>query len=285
MVACVLKVEPTAFMCTICAEGDEQVVAEPDLFNDILRYQEENNSVIFGDFVGGPQYIVELCAGGHTLCARCTNTLRLNADPYYSHLLPTCPHCRSLLIHQNVARTLPVFIPTPSDNLVIAQENIKHNLIAQHTVLVALHPPTAQEKQADDEVQKQLLDNALLPPLLQSQPLALALQHEDDLHRDYLNDATASQTYFQLLLAQMQPIHHHTAEMDATNALLNVLPVYSQHIENVAHSQMQLDLCNKRLCRLQNARPHPSYVDRLLERDPQWRQRTVPNHGLPAPTY
>jgi len=278
MKACELKVEPTAFECPICCYGDAQVHGEPTVFEDLLLFQEENNSVIFGDMNGGSQYIVEICSNGHVLCTTCTTTVRRQRRS-------ACPMCRRPCIQLGSARTLPVFVPTPADELVITQQNLKLNFSAQHTVLVALHAPTAQEKQADDEVQLQLQGNALLPPLLHGQPLASALQQEDDLLHNYLNNADPTRSYFQLLLSQMPPIHQNTAGMDATNALLNVLPIPTQHMQDVSHSQMRLDLCKKQLIRLQSARPHPSYVDRLLERDPQWRERTLRNHRLPAPQY
>jgi len=278
MKACELEVEPTAFECPICCEGDVQVDGEPPLFKDLLLFQEESNSVLFGDMNGGSQYIVEICTNGHVLCGTCTTTMERAENGR-----PACPQCRYPFLRQGCARTLPIFVPTPADRLVITQQNLKQNFSAQHTVLVALHAPTAQEKRADDEVQLQLQANALLPPLLHGQPLASALQQADDLLHNYLNNADPTRSYFQLLLSQMPPIHQNTAGMDATNALLNVLPIPTQHMQNVAHSQMRLDLCKKQLNRLQSAQP--SYVDRLLERDPQWRERTVLYHCLPAPQY
>jgi len=281
MVACDLNIEPTAFECSICTYGDDvQVSGEPTMFSDLLRFQEETNSVLFGNFNGVRQLLCEICPRGHTLCGACTHRISLRQNQQ-----PRCPTCREPFFYTRSCCTLPVFQATPADLLVIAQQNIKHDLIGPHATLLAQHPPTVQEKQADDDVQQQLQTNALLPTLLDGQPLALALQHEDDLLYNYLNDVDPARSYFHLLRAQMPPILDNNAEMDATDALLNMRPIPTQHLQNVAHSQMHLDLCNKRLTRLQNARPHPSYVDRLLERDPRWRERTVRGHSLHHPRY
>jgi len=87
MNTCELDIEPTAWQCTICLDGEEDVTDEPVRFDQLVRYQEEAQTVIFAHFEGGKQYICEVCEEGHCLCRNCADAL------FEEHDRPVCPVC------------------------------------------------------------------------------------------------------------------------------------------------------------------------------------------------
>jgi len=123
-----LRIEPTAWRCSICLEGKEGVDAEPDLFDQLVQFQEDTRSVLFAHFDEGPQHICEVCSNGHVLCRKCADTC------YQENDVPTCPSCRGEFLYPPSARTLQVFDRTPAEKLATKEEQAmvlqRHDLIA-----------------------------------------------------------------------------------------------------------------------------------------------------------
>jgi len=279
-----LLVEPTAWQCSVCLDGEDEIAGEPKLFHQLVQFQETSNSVIFAKFDLGPQYICEICELGHVLCRGCADGIYFENDP------PKCPICRGPFLHPPSARTLPVFDRTTAEKLATEKEQAmvlqKHNLVAQHAAIVARQPSTStsQETLANANLHERLSANALLLPMLGRQRRTQALQDESRLLRDFLDPATPAGTYLQLLFDQTTPTEHVDDDVEQALQLEFHYPmVMTQDMHDKAVIQMQIDVLNAKLHKIQSARPYRDYKHRLSLRDPQWQQRIVRNHNLPAP--
>jgi hypothetical protein len=280
-----LKLDPTAFQCTICLEGEDDVPDEPNLFDQLVKFQEDTNSVIFAHFPEGSQYLVEVCDEGHVLCVHCAYHL------YQESNHPNCPQCRSDLLYPFTARTLPVFNRTAAEKQIAAEVHamvlVKNTLAQRYSALMASQPPTPQETLGLANVQAKLDANRLLPAVFDRQRCTLALHGENRLLHNFVNDVFQAPSYYQILLHQAALTGLARVDMQTLAAEFDSSSVTTEYTQpqGAMHLKMQFDLCEKKIRKTKRALPFPDYKDRLNDRDPQWLQRTRRHHNLPPPTY
>jgi len=162
--------------------------------------------------------------------------------------------------------------------LAIARE--KEDLVTQSSSLV--EPSTPEENSALSNVCALLDAQRLLPSVFGSEQALIA---ETRLLHDFLDNVSQARSYYQLLQAQAAPTGLTETEMQSLEVDFRLSSPVTQDAQDSATMKIRIKLLDKKLQRAQTALSRDDYTYRLLERDPQWQQRTIRNHGLPSPQY